>query len=936
MKILEPVVHLIGQLSFRNKLRATAVVFGLPLLAVTSALLLTINDRVSSLEKERAALMLQVPALSLIAELNQYVAASLGVREGAEELGEIARGKRAAALKAGEALQAAAAPLAIEAAGKAWLGRWAALQKEIENTDPEGIVALSAALRGELERLNETAGLLSDGDTASSRLLDAMTAHLPGLLESTGQVAQIGTVVLIKKSVRGSKRSDLTLHRGNFDALVMWSMESLRKVGQEHPELAARLDLASSQLNTAFAPLQESITIKMLDTTDFAMAPADYLRQAEQSFTETLAVAGTLAGATDTLLASRLGALTLQRNIIMLVIALTLMLVLAGFLAAYISIMRGLNGLSDAVETMAAGNLDARVAVTSKDELGDVGERFNEMAVSLAERTELLREKTNDIHNMLQNLPQGILTIVAGGRIHPAYSSYLESILEQRDLSGQPALALLSGGSDIGADVLDQSAAAIAACLGEDRMNFEFNAHLLLTEIRKTMPDGRVKILDLLWAPICDDDDVVDKLMLCVRDVTELRQLAAASEHQKRELEMIGQILKVNQEKFHEFVASARRFIADNEQLLQGGARPEPARVDQLFRNMHTVKGNARTYGLLHLTNLVHEAEQAYDTLRQQPDAPFDPAVLLRQLAGVAASVEEYAQLNEVTLGRKGPGRRGSAEKYLMIKREQLDSLLTQLDAYDLHACHPATLAALLAGIKLDLRLLGTESVGNILEGVFESLPSLAAELGKAPPVLLVEDRGIQLRNQIADMLRNVFMHLYRNALDHGIDLPAERLARGKPAAGTIHLSLAIERENLSLRLQDDGRGLALARIRARAREKGLLADGRPMSDEAVANLIFAAGFSTASQVTEVSGRGVGMDAVQSFVKREGGAIRLCLLDGQEGADFRAFATIIELPAKFAVAGKAADKVLAPTQPLHDGHPPARLAPGLLPGLAAS
>ena len=943
MKILEPVVHLIGQLSFRNKLRATAVVFGLPLLAMTSALLLTINDRVSLLEKERAALMLQVPVLSLIGELNQYVAASHGEQEGAEELGEIARAKRAAAIQAGESLQAAALPRdawpAGDASGKGWFGRWAALKQEIESADAEGIVALGGALRGELDRLNETAGLLSDGDTASSRLLDVMTAHLPGLLESTGQVARIGSVVLIKKSVRGSRRSDLTLHRGNFDALVMWSMESLRKVGQEHPELTGRLDLASGQLNTAFAPLQETITIKMLDTTDFGMAPADYLRQADKAFSEILAVAGTLTAATDTLLAARLGTLTLQRNIVMAVIALTLLLVLACFLAAYISIMRGLNGLSDAVETMAAGNLDARVEITSKDELGDVGERFNEMAASLAERTALLREKTNDIHNMLQNLPQGILTIVAGGNVHPEYSSYLESILEQDQLGGRPALELLCVGTDLGADALAQSDAAIHACIGEDRMNFEFNAHLLAREIRKTMPDGRVKILELLWAPICDDDDVVDKIMLCVRDVTELRQLAAASEHQKRELEMIGQILKVNQEKFHEFVASARQFIAENEHLLQGALRPTPEGVGQLFRNMHTIKGNARTYGLLHLTNLVHEAEQAYDTLRQQPAAPFDQALLLRQLAGVAASVDEYAHLNEVTLGRKGPGRRGSAEKYLMIKREQLDTLLTQLDAYDLHACHQETLAALLAEVRGDLRRLGTESVGNILEGVFESLPSLAAELGKAPPLLQVEDYGIQVRNQIADMLRNVCMHLYRNAMDHGIDLPAERLAHGKPAAGTIRLSLALDREHLSLHLQDDGRGLALARIRAKAREKGLLADGQTWSDEAVANLIFAAGFSTASQVTEVSGRGVGMDAVQSFVQREGGQIRLHLVDDRAGADFRAFETIIELPAKFAVDGKAATGgTLAPHR--HGEQHPAGhaslLAPGLAPGLATS
>lgn len=945
MKILEPVVHFVGQLSFRNKLRATALVFGLPLLAITSALLLTINARVSALEQERAALTLQLPTLSLIADLNQYVAATSGMQDGADELAETVREKRAAALAAADVLRLVGSAQGIraegEATGTAWLGRWAALKKQIETADQDGIVALGSALRGELERLNEAAGLLSDGDIASSRLLDVMTAHLPGLIESTGQVAQIGSVVLIKKSVRGSRRSDLTLHRGNFDALVMWSMEGLRKVGQEHPELAASLEVASGQLNTAFAPLQESITIKMLDTTDFAMAPADYLRQVDQAIGATLAVAGTLVNATDTLLAARHSALTWQRDIVMVVIALTLLLVLAGFIAAYISIMRGLNGLSDAVETMAAGNLDARVTITSKDELGDVGERFNEMAASLAERTALLREKTNDIHSMLQNLPQGILTIVAGGRIHPEYSSYLESIFEQHDLAGQPALDLFCADADIGVDTLDQSAAAIHACIGEDRMNFEFNAHLLVKEIRKTLPDGRVKILDLLWAPICDDNDVVEKIMVCVRDVTELRQLAAESEHQKRELEIIGQILKVNQEKFHEFIASARQFLVENEQLLQAACRMPPELVSQLFRNMHTIKGNARTYGLLHLTNLVHAAEQAYDALRQQPGAAFDKALLLQQLAGVSASVEEYASLNEVTLGRKGPGRRGSAEKYLMIKHQRVDDLLVQLDAYDLQACHQETLAALLAEVKLNLRLLGTVSVGELLAGVFESLPSLAQELGKAPPVLKVEDAGIQLRNQIADMLRNVFMHLYRNALDHGIDHPDERLARGKSAAGTIRLRLALNREWLCLRLQDDGRGLALARIREKAKEKGLLDAGQTLTDEALANLIFAAGFSTATQVTEVSGRGVGMDAVQSFVKREGGQIRLHLVDDSEGADFRAFETIIELPAKFAVDGSAAPSsvlrqpVQRHAEPRDAGHP-RRDLPGLLPIPAAS
>jgi chemotaxis protein histidine kinase CheA len=171
---------------------------------------------------------------------------------------------------------------------------------------------------------------------------------------------------------------------------------------------------------------------------------------------------------------------------------------------------------------------------------------------------------------------------------------------------------------------------------------------------------------------------------------------------------------------------------------------------------------------------------------------------------------------------------------------------------------------------------------------------------------LPVIDHGIQIRNQITDLLRNVFMHLYRNAMDHGLEAAALRVSQGKPAAGQIQLELGLNKDRLEFRLKDDGKGLALGHIRQKAISRGLLGEGEAIADEAVAKLIFAAGFSTASAVTEVSGRGVGMDAVQSFIKREGGEIRLELTDTNVGANFRQFETIISLPSKFAVLNQPA------------------------------
>lgn len=155
------------------------------------------------------------------------------------------------------------------------------------------------------------------------------------------------------------------------------------------------------------------------------------------------------------------------------------------------------------------------------------------------------------------------------------------------------------------------------------------------------------------------------------------------------------------------------------------------------------------------------------------------------------------------------------------------------------------------------------------------------------------------MQNQISALLKNLFTHLLRNSMDHGLEPAADRLAAGKPAAGCIDIEMKLDVGGLRIRLQDDGRGLALGRIRQRALEHGLLTAEAAQSDESVAQTIFQSGFSTAEQVTEVSGRGVGMDAVRGFLQREGGDVHIHLRDGNVGADYRAFELVVTLPARF-------------------------------------
>jgi len=137
--------------------------------------------------------------------------------------------------------------------------------------------------------------------------------------------------------------------------------------------------------------------------------------------------------------------------------------------------------------------------------------------------------------------------------------------------------------------------------------------------------------------------------------------------------------------------------------------------------------------------------------------------------------------------------------------------------------------------------------------------------------------------------------HMLRNAVDHGLEDAAGRAAAGKPAQGRVTLTLSREGGEVVLTLADDGRGINIAAVRKKALERGLITEGQEISDQEVIQFIFHAGFSTASAVTQISGRGVGMDVVQSEIKQMGGVVSIQSIAGQ-GTTF-----IIRLPFTVAV-----------------------------------
>ncbi len=158
----------------------------------------------------------------------------------------------------------------------------------------------------------------------------------------------------------------------------------------------------------------------------------------------------------------------------------------------------------------------------------------------------------------------------------------------------------------------------------------------------------------------------------------------------------------------------------------------------------------------------------------------------------------------------------------------------------------------------------------------------LSYELGKKID-LIMDGEGTELDRQVLELIRDPLTHMVRNSADHGLEPTEERVQLGKPANGTIKLSAFHEGGYIVIRIADNGRGLNTGRIREKIIEKGLASRGEVdgLTDQQVHRFIFAPGFSTAAKVTNLSGRGVGMDVVRTNIEQIGGQIDLTSLPGQ-------------------------------------------------------
>jgi two-component system chemotaxis sensor kinase CheA len=378
------------------------------------------------------------------------------------------------------------------------------------------------------------------------------------------------------------------------------------------------------------------------------------------------------------------------------------------------------------------------------------------------------------------------------------------------------------------------------------------------------------------------------------------------------------------------FAAEAEEaFLALESALVEiesrGGDVVPAAELRPHLAAMHTVKGNAGMLGMPLLSGAVHQLEEvvkrnrsldgsALKGLLRMVDDVRDDLARIRDGAEDAVATAVWTEwLQQLADGEAADSGAGSAAfadsgqiegsraaRSLRVSVEKLDDLQQEVGELILsyNALVETLRSRVVEGLDRDTqretqdaldrlsrrvrhvqsattrtRLLG---LATILRRVPRIVRDAAERTGKTVQVDVIGD-GVEADKGVIDELAEVIVHLVRNAVDHGIEPPAARAAAGKPQQGRLTVRAESRGELVVIEVADDGGGIDVARVRRKAAERGVVseAEAAVADEEAVLRWLFAAGFSTRDEATELSGRGVGLDVVDRTVRGLGGAVRV-------------------------------------------------------------
>lgn len=558
-------------------------------------------------------------------------------------------------------------------------------------------------------------------------------------------------------------------------------------------------------------------------------------------------------------------------------------LLLGGLGASLIatSLSRRLRAIARVADSVAGGNLDQspiETNATRLDEIGTVAVAFNTMLSEIrslvsqisiaaleeqvrlerlvAERTEALHARNADLKHVLDNVGQGFLTLDLRGQISRERSAVLETWFGVAPESGYFVDLLRGADPNVAAwfatgfDALKDDILPLELCLDQLPKRISASGRQLEIHYRPILGQlgAGARSFDVPTLRTLDPNvaQSLERLLVVVSDVTERLERERA-EADEREVVRLFTRAASDRTGLLEFMAET----AVQVEVVTQHARERETSL--LKRTLHTLKGNTAIYGIDTISDLCHSLE---DKLAESEALSHeDVARLSQRWSALRAKVQP---LIDERVGR------------LVVTEEDYEALINAVD----QGMGRNDLRALVGDWRL-------EPIRARLGRIAEHANALGQRLNKTLDVR-IEANALRLSSEKWADFWSASMHVVRNAIDHGIEDPAERIALGKPLPAIFTLSARLTRERFTIEFIDSGRGIDWTAVTRRAKSLRLAAESR----QDLVDALFADGLSTRGAVTEISGRGIGLGAARQACHDLGGKVEVDSTPGV-GTTFR-------------------------------------------------
>jgi two-component system chemotaxis sensor kinase CheA len=515
----------------------------------------------------------------------------------------------------------------------------------------------------------------------------------------------------------------------------------------------------------------------------------------------------------------------IERRILDTSIAASVVLTVALLFLARRVIVLPLARLARAAQALERGDR-APVEWTANDEIGKLSAAFVSMSGAIAERERRIAERNRDMRRVLDNVEDGFIAVDAAGGMSEEHSSIVEQWFGPPEAGGTLFDYFRKFGGDRLADWL--------------RLNWESLADgfLPLAVVIDQLPSrfergGRFYAVS--YRPILDGD-VLQDMLVVIRDVTEKVELERA-ELMQREMMVIFKHVLADRVGFDEFFKEAAS-------LVQSIEHPDDLDDVTLRRQIHTLKGNAAMLGLDSVSRYCHELESTMVEDIARP-SPARVTGLRTVWDGVASTYDKFS---------------GGRVAQIVIDEDEQRELLRVIRS----GAGAREIAAIVTSWRYDRADARMTSLAEMIRHV-------ARRLGKGEVDVEIAPTKLRLPPQRWAPFWQVCSHVVRNAVDHGLEAPDARTQLGKPANGVIRMSFEEREGQVVFRFGDDGAGIDWERLAAKAAKRGLPVATRKDLEKA----LFIDSVTTRDEVTLMSGRGVGLGAVLQCVSANGGTVEV-------------------------------------------------------------